>query len=71
MRKAVLAVVLSSLVASQLLASPLRPPRHPSPRAVPTISRLVAAIRSFLKACRPANEIRTLPPPPSTLISGG
>ena len=71
MRKTVLAVVLSCLVGSPLLASPRRPPHRPSPKASSAISRLITAIGSFLKPHRPANDVRTLPPPPSTLISGG
>lgn len=71
MSKRVLAVVLSCLVVSQLFGSPRRPPRRPSPKGSSTISKLITVIGSFLKPNRPANDVRTLPPPPSTLISGG
>jgi hypothetical protein len=71
MRKVLLAVILSLLVSSQLVAAPRKPPRRPSTRGVSPISRFWAEIGSYLKGHRLSGDGHSLPPPPSTLLSGG
>jgi hypothetical protein len=70
MRKALLAVILSLLVSSQLVASPHKLPRSPSTKGVSPISRFWAGIGFYLKGHRLWTDSHTLPPPPSTVIAG-
>jgi len=70
MRKTLLAVILSLLVSSQLVASPHTSSRRPSTKGVSPIARLWAGIGSYLKGHRLWTDQHTLPPPPSTMIAG-
>ena len=71
MRKVLLAVSMSLLVASQLVAAPHRPPRLPSTKGFSPISRFWAQIHSFLRGDRIPGDGHSLPPPPSTVIGPG
>ena len=70
MRKRFLALFLSLLVASQVLAGPRKTPHRPSRPATSPIAHVWAQITSWLKGSSLATGQHDLPPPPSPLITG-
>ncbi|MGH9443383.1 MAG: hypothetical protein ACRD16_14045 [Thermoanaerobaculia bacterium] len=71
MKKMALSVVLSLLVAVQVLGAPHRPSHRPSPREVSPIARVWAQLRAFLRGSELSGDEHSLPPPPSTVVSPG
>ncbi len=70
MRKFLLALVLSLLVAAQGFAAPHRPLHRPARPAASPIGRVWAQITSFLRGSSLSTDQHDLPPPPSPLIAG-